>query len=493
MQGRQIGIPFPILDLNCTSDTFNIPVQLKVVYTESLIPDPSLEESLWFVHFDPSNNEFNQFDNSNIDVDGNFIEVSVTHFSYFVYAIIFHFKWHIDVIDYYIYPDNSGRLWGTQQNPYSDEGLVIEAIEKWEPYQCNFTFNRVFDPNQANILIKPVPRIRSDASGIAHVAFHWGAQHEDDQINIGINYNYDPESILAYDEGKKTVISHEVGHALGLYHCGSSPSPLPDNSGSAPPMMSAPSDGNIALDRQITQRDLSQFQRKYGEPCENRMLYIASQNITTLITPNVPGSHYMEISMWQNAGLDVTTMSTMPPASVAITPELLEPYEVLRLVNYNPKNYTVAEGNAIYNWVNNGGKLLADIHYNADVNAVSNFGVDYIEGAGGGYGGLDWFYHGAPLYIGPVTGPFSSGVTSIGIEAMDRPHLKPNHQLNIAASYSGYPAVVYRTVGSGKVVITFDGGSYSLDVVHPGNAYRSCISYANNLQFVQNIIDYFEP
>jgi len=219
----------------------------------------------------------------------------------------------------------------------------------------------------------------------------------------------------------------------------------------------------------------------------NQLLYIGYLDLDVL--PGQPGSHSIEIGKWEDAGYIVDILSTKPPANTVITSDLLAPYKALRLTNYYPHYYTAAEGAAIEEWVNNGGKLLADIHYNADVNAVSAFGVDHIEGAGGGYYGLDWYYHGAPLVINPLNGPFSVG--SVGIEAMDRPFLKSNHGLNIAASYSGYPVVVYKDYGDGKVIVTFDGGSYSLDVVHPGNAYRACINDCNNSQFIDNIIAYF--
>lgn len=393
----------------------------------------------------------------------------------------------IDIADYAV--DKLGNPWypvgqgGGNSNAYSCVGLVEDAYDEYDlsivPPLVEFPILYPYDQYKRT---KPIDEI-TVKSGEELVLRAYGVIYGEDeyfQTRDGVNFYTDIQNPPPLIDGEdcdkefKEFIWTPGQSDVGMtYH--------------------VTFRVNVTVPNGVEQRSQTIAINVIESQNSEDMLYIASQNITTLITPNVPGSHYMEISMWQNAGFDVTTMSTMPPASVTITPELLETYEVLRLVNYNPKNYTVAEGNAIYNWVNNGGKLLADIHYNADVNAVSNFGVDYIEGAGGGYGGLNWFYHGAPLYIGPVTGPFSSGVASIGIEAMDRPHLKPNHQLSIAASYSGYPAVVYRTVGSGKVVITFDGGSYSLDVVHPGNAYRSCISYASNHQFVQNIINYFEP
>lgn len=226
-----------------------------------------------------------------------------------------------------------------------------------------------------------------------------------------------------------------------------------------------------------------------SSPSTNKMLYFVSTDLNVLVTPNVPGSHSIEINEWKAAGYDITYMNSLQTGNI-ITEELLSNYSVLRLSNYNPHNYTVAEGQAIYSWVQNGGKLLADIHFNADINAVKNFGVERIDGVGGGSTGRTWIYNGAPLVIAPVTGPFA--VSSIGIEAFDRPILKSPNDLNIAASYSGYPVVVYKGSGNGKVVITFDGGSYSLDVIHPFNAYRAAISMRDNLQFVKNIITYLK-
>jgi hypothetical protein len=222
----------------------------------------------------------------------------------------------------------------------------------------------------------------------------------------------------------------------------------------------------------------------------NKMLYIAYQDLTILKTSGVPGSHFIEIKEWENEGYKIDFLSNLPPTNTIITSELLSNYKVLRITNYYPYNYTVTEGQAIFNWVNNGGMLLTDVHYNADINSVKLFGVDKIEGSGGGTTGLSWYFHGAPLVVTPVSGPFA--VSSIGIEGMDKPYLQLNHGFNIDATYSGYPVVIHKSVGNGKVVITFDSGSYSLDVVHPGNAYRSCITMNNNLQFVKNVIQYLK-
>ena len=203
--------------------------------------------------------------------------------------------------------------------------------------------------------------------------------------------------------------------------------------------------------------------------------------------PNVPGSHSIEISNWEGAGYSIEKANL---TNTTFTLSLLQGFSVMRIGMYNPREISTSEGNAISQWVSNGGKLLIDMPYQKGINAIKEFGVNEIIGEGGGTYGLTWAYHGAPLVIGPVSGPTGT-VNSIGIEAMDQPILKSGHNLTIAATYDGYPAIVYKTYGAGKVVILFDGGGWSLDVVHPGNAYRACISNESNLEFLQNIIQYF--
>jgi hypothetical protein len=327
----------------------------------------------------------------------------------------------------------------------------------------------------APLVVGPVSGPISTINGISIEAIDRPFLKSNHQFTIAASFDGYPVVVYKSSQQGKVVITFDGGsYSLDVVH--------PGNSYRASITM----ENNMQFIENVIE-----YFKNGGESITKSMLYIAYQDISTLTTPNVPGSHSIEINKWKNAGYSVTTMSTMPPANLTITSELLSHYKVLRLTNYYPHNYTVEEGSAICEWVNNGGKLFADIHFDADINAVNAFGVERIDGEGGGDYGLTWYYHGAPLIVEPVTGPFSA-VNAIAIEALDRPVLKSNHQLTVAATYDGYPVIVYKSSQKGKVVITFDGGSYSLDVVHPGNSYRACITMQDNMQFVSNVISYFE-
>lgn len=151
---------------------------------------------------------------------------------------------------------------------------------------------------------------------------------------------------------------------------------------------------------------------------------------------------------------------------------------------------TSAEGNAIYNWVMNGGKLLADIGWTIHVPGVAPFGVQTIEGQNGGSTGLSWYFHGAPMTDGPVTGPMG-GVALFASSAMDHPVLSTPNNLITDCSKSGYPMIVHNQFNQGKVVIVF-AHAWSHDLDWSTNAYRSTIFQANNLQFLQKVIQYFQ-
>lgn len=217
-----------------------------------------------------------------------------------------------------------------------------------------------------------------------------------------------------------------------------------------------------------------------------KLLYLKYRDPADWTTPNASGSQSIEISHWEENGYEITTLSL---DDVTITNQLLSDYEVLRLYSSVQRTFTQNESDAIYNFVLNGGRLMADVPHTSDVDAVSSFGVDDIEGANGGSSGLNWYYHGAPLTISPVSGPIN-GVSSIACESMDRPRLSGNN-LTVDAYHSGYPAIAHGSYGSGKVILIFLT-SWSHDKTYPGNAYRANITQADNIEFLQECIRYLK-
>lgn len=194
-------------------------------------------------------------------------------------------------------------------------------------------------------------------------------------------------------------------------------------------------------------------------------------------------SQYEEIQHWEAAGYEVTTQDLN---STTIDVTLLNNFDALRL-HQGFEDGTVSEASAIYDWVIGGGNFIADI--NASTSSVNAFGVEMIKGNYGGSTGLDWVYHGAPWTFGPVTGPFSY-VNTMAAQAMDQPVLSEGHILNLDASVNDYPIIVHGEFGEGKVIIIFAQG-WSHDATRPQNAYRSTIFQADNIEFLENCIKYF--
>jgi hypothetical protein len=219
------------------------------------------------------------------------------------------------------------------------------------------------------------------------------------------------------------------------------------------------------------------------------MLYLEAGDPAGWTVPGGERSQYAEIQRWKDASFSVTTQNL---TTTTITKELLAPYQVLRLTCPEGgdilRSIGSAEAEALYSWVRGGRRLFADISWNGQASFVTPFGVERIDGSGGGGSGLDWYYHGAPMTFGPVTGPENS-VSEMACEVMDRPILQSGNSLTVGATIGGYPAVVYGQFGSGKVVIVFVGG-WSWDATSPGNAYRANIFESDNLQFLGNVIQY---
>jgi hypothetical protein len=219
----------------------------------------------------------------------------------------------------------------------------------------------------------------------------------------------------------------------------------------------------------------------------SNLLYLKGGDPSTWTNTGVPGNQHEEITRWTNAGYNVQTLNL---TTTTITSSLLAGYQVLRLNGeLGPRDMTQSEGDAIYSWVLSGGKLLADIGWKKMVPAISSFGVVTIEGQNGGSTGLDWYFHGAPMYDGPVTGP-EGVVTSFASSAMDHPMLASNNNLVVDYYKSGYPMIVHNQFSYGKVVIVFTN-SWSHDEDWPTNAYQANIFDGDNIEFLENCIQYF--
>lgn len=214
------------------------------------------------------------------------------------------------------------------------------------------------------------------------------------------------------------------------------------------------------------------------------LLYLKGGDPETWTIQGAVYSQYEEIQHWEAAGYVVTNQDFN---TTTITKSLLDNFDVLRF-HQGSVETPASVATAIHDWVVSGGNLIADINWAAS--AVSEFGVENIEGNHGGTNGLDWIYHGAPWTFGPVTGPLNS-VNSMAAQAMDHPILSLSHNLIIDASVDGYPIVVHGEFGTGKVVIIFAQG-WSHDATRPNNAYRATIFQHDNIQFLENCIKYFE-
>lgn len=219
---------------------------------------------------------------------------------------------------------------------------------------------------------------------------------------------------------------------------------------------------------------------------QKRMLYLKCGEPVNWSSPNTPGSQYIEMKKWQANGFSLQQMNL---STTNITSSMLSNFDVVRINAYGgSRSFDSMEGDAIYNWVKSGGKLLADINFRNQVPLVKLFGVLDISGSNGGYYGTSWKFHGAPLILSSVSGP-SGYVGNIGVECMDEPILATNHNFTIDASISGAPAIVHKQLGEGKIILIFANG-WSMDVVHPGNAYRASIKDQNNTNFLENCISY---
>ncbi|MEI7492817.1 MAG: PKD domain-containing protein, partial [Bacteroidota bacterium] len=220
----------------------------------------------------------------------------------------------------------------------------------------------------------------------------------------------------------------------------------------------------------------------------SNLLYLKGGDPANWTVTGIPGNQHEEIAQWTSNGYNVETMNL---TTTTINAALLNNYQVLRLNGEGgPRNLTDAEGSAIYSWVISGGKLLADIGWTKHIPAVTLFGIQTIEGQNGGASGLSWYFHGAPIYDGPITGP-EGGVNSFASSCMDHPVLAANNNLIVDYYKSGYPMVVHNQFGYGKIVVVF-ANAWSHDLDWSTNAYRATIFQADNLLFLQKCILYFQ-
>ena len=223
------------------------------------------------------------------------------------------------------------------------------------------------------------------------------------------------------------------------------------------------------------------YKLSFSETMSKNLLYLKS---TITMIQGESGSQYQEIKSWEQAGYSVTTATF---DTTTIDSLLLSNYEVLRINDYWNHDFTSSEGDAIYNWVITGGKLLTDVGWEATVPLVSNFGVESI----GVHIWQDYPFHGAPLTFGPVSGPVGS-VSKIAVEAIGYPALALDHSLIVDTTYQGYPVVAHGEFGSGKVVLVLTAAGWSHDATFPGNAYQANIHQENNLEFLDNVIQYLD-
>lgn len=239
--------------------------------------------------------------------------------------------------------------------------------------------------------------------------------------------------------------------------------------------------------RALSGEEVAELYDLDADPTQEKLLYVKRGDPAGWSIEDKPGSQFKEMSIWESKGNIVTKMNL---SETTITSELLSNYDVLRFNGYGGggrTEFTEAEGEAIFNWVQNGGKCLAEGCWSRFNTLFTNFGIIKVSEHD------DWTgfpYHGAPFNISPVTGPISE-INVLAIEAMDQPILANNNTLTVDASVSGYAAVLHGKFGEGKIVFTLNEG-WSHDATHVGNAYRSDIYEGDNLEFLDNVITYLE-
>ena len=220
---------------------------------------------------------------------------------------------------------------------------------------------------------------------------------------------------------------------------------------------------------------------------KKKLLYLKWGSPSTWTVKGAPLHQYEEIERWTSADYSVTTRDI---DKTPITRELLSEYKVLRFNGshyFSKRKVTAEEGEALYLWVLNGGRLFADIYGGDPVNLVKRFGVARIEAKQTARG--PWpHYHGAPLTVGPVSSDVFS-VKRMAAEQLDRVYLAPEHHLTVAAKFDGYPAVAHGQFDGGKVVIVFLG-NWSHDATNPGNLYKATVFQHGNLEFIEQAIKY---
>ena len=176
---------------------------------------------------------------------------------------MYNFIWDVDTLHYYFEPDSSENLWGTDPEGERWEE-ASSAVTAWAPYQGRFLMTEVFNEQEANIVFRPIGFPNDIARGLSNVLHKFGYLDEDDVITIYINdSDYLYQNYFQFSGGLRTVISHEVGHALSLAHTNIGWSTL--NPEGFPIMFIGghPADG---LNRIITGHDIQCLQNKYGNP-----------------------------------------------------------------------------------------------------------------------------------------------------------------------------------------------------------------------------------
>ena len=190
-----------------------------------------------------------------------------------------------------------------------------------------------------------------------------------------------------------------------------------------------------------------------------------------------------EMQEWLKAGYTITTMNL---DETIISDSLLSGYRIVRLEVSRSTNriLTADEGDAILNWVNRGGRLLAEVCGSSGIGVIRLFGVDQIEDASEESNSCAQV---EMQEIGQAPGPLA--VPRMIVESVRPIVISIGSGLTTDMSFNNLPVVVHGYFGEGRVVLVFADG-WSNEATAGKKNCKSGIQEQDNLLFLQKTIQF---